>query len=287
VPDDVKKVFKVSHEISVEAHVRMQAAFQKHTGNAVSKTINLPNSATKEDVKQTYLLAHKLKCKGTTVYRDGSREMQVLNIGSVNKEIVEQNAQQKIENLEETRKIKPKQRPEITTGFTEKVKTACGNLYITVNFDDVDELCEVLTNTGRDGGCPAQSEATSRLVSIALRAGVDAKVIAQQLKGIRCPSVMKRGGSLKALSCPDAIGRLIENVLSKKLSMITEEISEDIEEMMIEETGNICSGSCAECSIQCKNSNSKSGKCPECKADMLIHESGCVTCKNCGWSFCL
>ena len=159
----------------------MQAAFQNHTDNAVSKTVNLRNEATVDDVAEVFQLAYRTGCKGVTIYRDGSRDMQVLNIGSVKgKEKEKQespNCNSACEDCNEAceilhKNIKPRPRPEVTTGFTEKFRIGCGNLYVTVNYDD-NGICEVFTNTGRAGGCPSQSEATSRLVSIALRAGVD------------------------------------------------------------------------------------------------------------------
>lgn len=209
IPEDVKKVFVTAHDISPEWHVKMQASFQKYTDNAVSKTVNLSHDATREDVRAVFEQAYRTYCKGVTIYRDGSREMQVLNIGEVKGK--EKGTDDKAnEATDKQAWIEPRPRPDITTGFTEKVKIGCGNLYITVNYDD-QGICEVFTNTGRAGGCPSQSEATSRLVSIALRSGIDAKSIVEQLKGIRCPSTIRQK-ELRVLSCPDAIGRLIEKV---------------------------------------------------------------------------
>src|SRR3989339_287033 len=209
IPKQIQNIFVTSHDISPEWHVKMQAAFQKYTDNAVSKTVNLRNEATKEDVREVFLLAYKTFCKGVTIYRDGSRDFQVLNIGKV-KGKKEPNLMSYKGLLNDESSIEPRQRPEITTGFTEKVKIGCGNLYITANYDE-HGICEVFTNTGRAGGCPSQSEATSRLVSIALRSGIDVTSIVEQLKGIRCPSTIRQKG-LKVMSCPDAIGRLIEKV---------------------------------------------------------------------------
>ena len=200
IPEDIRRVFLSAHDISPEAHIRMQAAFQDHTDNAVSKTVNFPHDATRQDVAQVYGLAYRLGCKGVTIYRDGSRDSQVLNIGKVSGsgESAPQTA------------ITPRQRPEITNGFTERVKIGCGNLYITVNYDDKG-ICEVFTNTGKAGGCPSQSEATARLISVALRSGIKVEKIVDQLKGIRCPSTIRQPG-MKCTSCPDAIARALEKL---------------------------------------------------------------------------
>ena len=140
-------------------------------------------------------------------------------------------------------------------------------MYITVNYDESGKICEVFTNTGRNGGCPSQSEATSRLVSIALRSGVDTKAIVEQLKGIRCPSTIKQK-DLKVLSCPDAIGRLIEKVDKMNHIEMPEEVIEDNTE--IESTLTISGGGVV---------------CPEC-GNSVEHEGGCVICRNCGYSKC-
>lgn len=254
IDDDTKKLFVTAHDITPEWHIKMQAVFQEYTDNAVSKTVNLKQDATKDDVRDVFMKAYSLGCKGVTMYRDGSRDYQVLNIGGVNR-----NGRKA--------KLEPRERPEVTTGFTQKVKIGCGNLYITVNYDENGKICEVFTNTGRAGGCPSQSEATSRLVSIALRSGIDTKVIVEQLKGIRCSSTIRQKG-LKVLSCPDAIGRLIEKVdqMNNGTYAGDFEISGETEE-----SNDALSGIAA--------------LCPEC-GKPLEHEGGCVICRNCGYSKC-
>ncbi|MCX7746313.1 MAG: vitamin B12-dependent ribonucleotide reductase [Clostridia bacterium] len=288
VPKSIQNVFVTSHDISPEWHVKMQASFQKYTDNAVSKTVNLCHDATREDVKEVYWLAYKSLCKGVTLYRDGSRDLQVLNIGEVKGK---ENGNSTQEEHNEASQVAPRPRPDITTGFTEKVKIGCGNLYITVNYDE-QGICEVFTNTGRAGGCPSQSEATSRLVSIALRSGIDAKSIVEQLKGIRCPSTIRQKG-LKVMSCPDAIGRLIEKV-AKLQNGKEDEILNDLslrEEDKIPRPTAKCDSECAACTISdiCMNTDNdeviSSAACPEC-GKAVEHEGGCMVCRNCGFSKC-
>ncbi len=271
IPEDIKRLFVTSHDITPEYHIKMQAAFQKYTDNAVSKTVNFRKSADREDVKKVYLLAYKLGCKGVTIYRDGSRDSQVLNIG--NKDV---NIKDKIESslaekgVYSPSEIVPRPRPEVTAGITEKVRIGCGNLYITVNYDDRG-ICEVFTNLGRGGGCPSQSEATSRLVSIALRAGVDVETLIEQLKGIRCATTIRQKG-LKVLSCPDAIGRVIEKVVKLK-------VDEHFEATDVEAINGFSRRQ------DKKSKMRKTNKCPECNGE-LEHEGGCVVCRSCGYSKC-
>ncbi|MDO6354634.1 vitamin B12-dependent ribonucleotide reductase [Caloramator sp. CAR-1] len=256
IPLDIKRIFVTAHDISPVYHIRMQAAFQKWTDNAVSKTVNFKKDATIEDVKTVYLLAYKLGCKGVTIYRDGSREGQVINVG--------------LKEKNDDSSTKPRVRPEVTMGITEKVRIGCGNLYITVNYDE-NGICEVFTNLGKAGGCPSQSEATARLVSIALRSGMDVKEIIEQLKGIRCHSTLRQMATnkdIKVLSCPDAIAKTIEKLVNlKELEKIKESISADMEIKNLIET--------------------KENKilCPEC-GNPITHEGGCVICPNCGYSKC-
>jgi ribonucleoside-diphosphate reductase alpha chain len=316
IPEHIREVFVTAHDISPEWHVKMQASFQKYTDNAVSKTVNLSHDATRDDVMAVFELAYRTWCKGVTIYRDGSREMQVLNIGEVKGKEASKTGAADLEATaaggihQKTPVVAPRPRPDITTGFTEKVKIGCGNLYITVNYDE-HGICEVFTNTGRAGGCPSQSEATARLVSVALRSGIDAKSIVEQLKGIRCPSTIRQK-DLKCLSCPDAIGRLIEKVLKlqngngngKENGSNNDDakIIKDVVKKSMEDTGKLDfipgpTGNSPEydenhpgAGVTDDDGYSLSETlhmthCPDC-GNPVEHEGGCVICKQCGFSKC-
>ena len=260
IPEDVKLIFVTAHDIEPEWHIKMQAAFQKSVDNAVSKTVNFKNSATVDEVKNVYEMAYELDCKGVTIYRDGSRSKQVLSTSSEE------------EQSKHDRKTK-RPRPKITYGTTEKTKIGCGKLYITIN-SDPKGINEVFTTTGKGGGCHAQSEAISRLASLALRSGVAIEEVVDQLRGIRCEAAMIRK-DVHNLSCPDAIGRALEKYdeeeIHKKFNMDIE--AEDTEE---EGTPQI---------NQKVDSYTNGSVCPECGHE-LEHEGGCSVCRNCGWSHC-
>jgi ribonucleoside-diphosphate reductase alpha chain len=200
IPKDIRRLFVTAHEVSPVWHAKIQAAFQKHTDNAVSKTVNFPHQATVEDVRQVYLMAYDLGLKGVTIYRDGSRESQVLNIGG------------KAEaRAKELHYIEPRPRPEATVGVTRLITTGCGKLYVTVNQDDLG-FCEVFAQMGKTGGCASsQIESTGRLISLALRSGVKIESIIKQITGIRCPSPIWQNGK-QVLSCPDAIAQVLARV---------------------------------------------------------------------------
>lgn len=311
VPEDVQRVFVTAHDISPEYHVRMQAAFQKYTDNAVSKTVNFTHDATVEDVAKVYWLAYTNGCKGVTIYRDGSREGQVLSIkskASDKKESLTDKVKETMQSAKAVQqpRITPRPRPDVTMGITEKVRIGCGNLYITVNYDE-HGICEVFTNLGRGGGCPSQSEATSRLVSMALRSGMDVNTLIEQLKGIRCHSTLRQKG-LKVLSCPDAIGRVLEKVARLRLHNNGNNglNSLDLEIENVDEVEkHACISNCSLCSLKdvCKSPSrenggiylgkkglpvleeNKSSLCPEC-GTKLEHEGGCVVCRSCGYSKC-
>jgi len=273
LPEDLRRVFVSAHDISPEYHIRMQAAFQRGTDNAVSKTVNFSHGATREEVAEAYMLAFHLGCKGVTIYRDGSRNEQVLNIGKVKKD-GEPEAQ-----ADEESRIVPRPRPDTVMGVTERVKIGCGNLYITVNYDDKG-ICEVFTNTGKAGGCPSQSEATARLASIALRSGIDVKSIVDQLKGIRCPSTIRQPG-LKCTSCPDAIAKTIERVYRQQVELGNWPAVPEFTARPVSTPSQSPA-----CSL--KDKDDVAGKmhfCPECGAK-LEHEGGCVMCRQCGYSKC-
>jgi ribonucleoside-diphosphate reductase alpha chain len=196
IPEDVRRVFVTAHDVSSEWHIRMQAAFQKHTDNAVSKTVNLPRDATVEDVRKVYDLAYQLRCKGVTIYRDGSKENQVLSFG---------------QRKEEAERLMGAvlDRPETLFGFTTKTKTGYGHLYVTVT-EFEGRPFEVFATIGKSGrSTTAKTEAIGRLVSLALRAGVTVDKIVDQLKGIGGEHPIFQDGGL-VLSIPDAIARVLE-----------------------------------------------------------------------------
>lgn len=283
LPEDLRRVFVSAHDISPEDHIRMQAAFQQSTDNAVSKTVNFPNSATREEVAKVYSLAFRLGCKGVTIYRDGSRNEQVLNIGKVKKD-------GEPEQEPEEGRIIPRPRPDTVMGITERVKIGCGNLYITVNYDDKG-ICEVFTNTGKAGGCPSQSEATARLASIALRSGIDVKSIVDQLKGIRCPSTIRQSG-LKCTSCPDAIAKTIERVYREQMELGKWPAVPEFQSRPMPVPGRTPASPKTEHAEESATQRRWHGDgsegmhfCPECGAK-LEHEGGCVMCRQCGFSKC-
>lgn len=258
VPDDVQAAFVTAHDITPDWHLRMQAAFQKHTDNAVSKTVNFGSEATPDDVRYVYDLAYELGVKGVTIYRDGSKEGQVLTTGKSSRGAVAgtQGVSKRVGDIE------PRPRPSITTGRTEKIQTGCGNLYVTVNWDE-QGVCEVFTQMGKSGGCASsQSEALSRLISVSLRAGVDPEAIIKHLRGIRCPSPAWAEGG-KVLSCADGVGIVLEHALQYV------------------ETGVAGSGVTRHVDAL----DNLSGACPECGGS-LEHESGCAVCRSCGYSKC-
>ncbi len=292
IPEDIKRVFVCAHDISPEYHIKMQAAFQRHTDNAVSKTVNFVNSATREDVKQVYDLAFKTGCKGVTIYRDGSRFSQVLNIGKVKKEGESDNecscTEPNCESCKMNGNFAPRPRPEVTKGFTERMKIGCGNLYITVNFDE-NGICEVFTNTGKAGGCPSQSEATSRLLSVALRSGVDINCLLEQLRGIRCPSTIRQQ-NMNATSCPDAIARVVAKVHKYNLNNNNVDIPLESAKTVVgtkddgrNETDKPASKG-KDFTVKGRGTDNMR-YCPEC-GEPVVHEGGCVICGNCGYSKC-
>jgi ribonucleoside-diphosphate reductase alpha chain len=195
IPEEIKRLFVTAYDVSPEWHVRMQAAFQKYTDSAVSKTVNFPNKATPDDIAKVYMLAYHEGLKGITVYRDGSRQSQVLTVGK--------------KSGKTGGKLVPRKRPKVTKGITERVSTGCGYIYVTVNFDE-QGIAEVFSTLGKAGGCAAaQLEAISRLTSLARRSGVDLDSIVRHLRGIRCPSIAWEQGRA-VISCADAIATVLQ-----------------------------------------------------------------------------
>lgn len=263
VPMEARNLFVTAHDISPEDHIRMQASFQKYTDNAVSKTVNFPHEATVDDVAKVYLLAYELGCKGVTIYRDRSRTRQVLYKGVVSQAWDLSREDEGLPGVER----RPRARQDVIQGSTRKVRTGCGNLYVTVNEDEEGNLFEIFNQIGKAGGCAAsQSEAIGRLVSLAFRSGIEPEVIIRQLKGISChaPVWCQEG---KILSCSDAVAKAIEWHLQGK--------REDRKFYRSTERG---------ASNPLSVPVSLRGACPECGGPLLFEE-GCVKCL-CGYSDC-
>ena len=244
LPAELRRVFVTAMDISAEAHLRMQAAFQKYTDNAVSKTVNLANNATVEDIEHIYRLAYELDCKGVTVYRDGCKSMQVLTTGGADKK------------AEAGHASVVRQRPDVVEGFTQKVQTGLGVLYLTVNEVDGQPF-EVFATIGKSGrSITAKAEAIGRLVSLCFRSGVAVRDVVAQLKGIggEHPVFQKKG---ILLSIPDAIAWVLENRYLKGSQPVPASSGQDLQ----------------------------NPACPECGAEMQFQE-GCHICQNCGYSRC-
>ena len=268
IPEDIRGLFVTSHDILASCHIKMQAAFQKYIDNAVSKTVNFAQHATENDIREVYILAYKTGCKGITIYRDKSREEQVLNIESKTRKAVEAST------------IVPRPRPNVTTGTTTKVATGCGNLYVTINEDEQHLPFEIFMQMGKAGGCAmSQLEAIGRLLSLALRSGIDIHSIIEQLRGIRCPSPSwEKGGRI--FSCSDAIARVVEQRLVKtKGEKKTESGSKTDVQLK-----NTSSDEGTSVAVKKKLGNIV-GVCPDCGA-ALYQLEGCNMCHACGYSKC-
>ena len=312
VPREVQQSFRTAHDITPEWHVRMQAAFQEHTDSAISKTTNFPGEATEEQVREIYELAFSLGCKGVTVYRDGSREGQVLSTGKTVQVANQAEAAAGISELEhsladareeahnlriETERLKhelqdqdltrgaarhKRQRPQALRGFTMKMNSPLGDLYVTINEDETGKPFEVFCTLGKAGGAAnADAEAIGRLMSLALRSGISITQVKDQLRGISCDRAVGLGPT-KVLSVPDAIGQAIERYVEEK---------EGIQEALPLTTGAVPGTS--KSATQAQSSGYASGgqafdmgTCPECGTGHLAFEEGCKKCHVCGYSEC-
>lgn len=272
IPKKIKDLFITAHDVKPKEHVEIQAAFQGHVDNAVSKTINFPNSATKEDIYNAYILAYKTGCKGVTVYRDGSRNEQVLSTGKTKEGSSQKDTGVESEIVYET-KVKPRPRPLVVVGTTEKIPTGLGDMYITIN-EDEEGMNEIFVRVGKSGGeAAAMNEALGRLISIALRSRVEPSIIAKHLKGIRGSNPVWQNGEL-ILSCPDAIGKAIARYVerSKKLNLDFQEDSKKsdkaIKKILTVDQDQLLTETCPDCGGQ------------------IEYESGCFVCHGCGYSKC-
>jgi ribonucleoside-diphosphate reductase alpha chain len=318
VPARWQRVFVTAHDVTPEWHIRMQGAFQEFTDSAISKTCNFPNNAAEDDVRQIYELAYELGCKGVTVYRDGSREMQVLSTGSTAKKVqagatVAEGADARAvadfkatiaeleAELSRTRKQlhevesenlqrrKKRSRPELLKGTTRRVETPMGTMYVTVTEDDKGQPFEVFMSLGKAGGAlMADVEAIGRLISLALRSGIPIQQVYRQLRYISSDRVQGLGPN-KVLSVPDAIGIAIERWMQDKAGVqqdLLEHPGAAANEVPVSLSPRAQTGPSGELfSRDAMNAEQHAGACPDCGSQLEFAE-GCVKCHVCGYSEC-
>ena len=322
VPQDVQRLFVTAHDVTPEWHIRMQAAFQEHVDSAISKTCNFPNEATADDVREIYLQAFELKCKGVTVYRDGCRPMQVLSTGKTGKneagapspevagktaDLEAALADAREENhrlghqLEEVKaalleleikhqkRLHKKTRPDVLTGTTRKIRSPLGELYVTVNEDESGRPFEVFMTLGKAGGAAmADAEALGRLISLSLRSGIPLQDVAKQIRGISCDRAVGFGPN-KVLSMPDAVGQVLELYLAEK-DGIQQELpiagAPSVEAAAIRSAPRPAGQGGTQAQVEAYDpGDAFMGTCPECASDLQFAE-GCVKCMTCGYSEC-
>jgi ribonucleoside-diphosphate reductase alpha chain len=251
VPEDVRRVWVTSHDITSEWHVRMQAAFQKHTSMGISKTINLPNEATPQDVEDAYMQAFATGCKGIAVYRDGSRDAQVLSTGKTRVGVQPgTEIEKEYVSLAEARNG----RPRTLSGVTKKIHTGHGPLYVSMNDDEFGPR-ECFVILGKPGGtASAFSDALGRMISLAETHGATPAEIVHQLRGIQDGHPAGFGPNA-VLSVPDGVARAMAE------HYLVEESPEEARYLPV------------------------IGACPECSGS-LTKQEGCVVCHSCGYSKC-
>ncbi len=271
-------IYRTSMAISPESHVRMQSAWQKHVTNSVSKTINLPNTATVDDVREAYELAWETGCKAVTVYRDGSKSMQVLETRSDSADTADE------VSVEQSRLLVPRERPTSVAGVTDRVRTGHGNMYVTITFDDGGKPFEVFTTLGKAGGCDsANLEAVSRLVSLGLRSGIDPDQIVAHLQGITCCPAWDGGTLIR--SAPDAMAHTLVNHIHAAHQAVVgpseEQTSTIVQPGLFPSTRRSNAPSNGNGQTQVPSG----ARCPKCSG-RLIPQEGCLNCLDCGYSKC-
>jgi len=324
VPEKWQRVFVTANHIKPEWHIRMQAAFQEFNDSAISKTCNFANDATEEYVEEIYRLAYRLDCKGVTVYRDGSRDMQVLSTGTTAKKVQEQAtstgqaqarpdllattadlhgqlAEAEAENTrlrrmvheleaENLQRRQKRSRPELLRGATRRLETPLGTLYVTITEDDRGQPFEVFMSLGKAGGAlMADVEALGRLISLALRSGIPINEIYRQLRGISSDRVIGLGPN-KVLSVPDAVGIAIERYMQAKQG-IQEELLPGSAAQLVQALAPgaaprvAAAGPGGEQMVFGGLQQTLSGACPDCGSQLEFAE-GCMKCHVCGFSEC-
>jgi ribonucleoside-diphosphate reductase alpha chain len=322
VPEQWQRVFVTAHDITPEWHVRMQAAFQEYCDSAISKTTNFPHAATPEDVRAIYELAYDLRCKGVTVYRDGSRDNQVLStgateqakaeregkgesrreVGELHGTIAELDAEitrlkqalfeVEAENLQRRAK---RARPDTLRGITTRIETPLGTMFLNITEDEKGQPFEVFINLGKAGGAAmADAEAIGRLISLALRSGIPIREIHRQLRGIASDKAIGLGPN-KVLSVPDAIGIALEKWMREKQGVQQDLLAAsssappvDVVQPVSQSTPVVNSGDASQSQFRfdaVNRSESFIGTCPDCGSSLEFAE-GCAKCHVCGFSEC-
>jgi ribonucleoside-diphosphate reductase alpha chain len=272
LPDSLLNDFPylvTAHDVSLVEHVLMQSAFQLYTQNAVSKTVNLPNDTTMHEIDSIFRLAYESYCRGITVFRDGCKNEQVLTTGTNTS-----TSENIIENPTSVSPVKP--RPESLWGPTVKIKTPCGNLYVTITEDENGQPMEVFAKLGKSGGCPtAIMETTGRLVSNMLRSGTEVDHVIRQLRGVSCGQQCGMGPN-KVTSCQDAIGIVLQRYESGQYH---QELADEVSDDYSIDNNELPNEALAPKLVR------RNGACPECGGP-IEHEGGCAHCVICGYSKC-
>jgi ribonucleoside-diphosphate reductase alpha chain len=321
VPAQWQRVFVTAHDVTPEWHIRMQAAFQEFTDSAISKTCNFPREATEEDVEQIYRFAYQLGCKGVTVYRDASREMQVLSTGATAKQVQQAasgapagaagaaaDVQRQLAEalghiaeleaeLEHTRarlhdveaenlqRRAKRSRPDLLKGSTRRIETPLGTMYVTITEDDRGQPFEVFISLGKAGGAlMADVEAIGRLLSLGLRSGIPMREIYRQLRGISSDRAVGLGAN-KVLSVPDAIGIAIEKWMRDKQGVQQDLLEAGESPAVVPTRELIAAEERAAAALTGAPEQEFMGACPDCGSQLAFIE-GCATCHVCGFSEC-
>ena len=272
--EDLPNYVTTSHKIDPFFRVKMQGTIQKYIDSSISSTVNLREDIPIDTVADIYMTAYENGLKGITVYREGSREGILITNDEKDKK---EDANKKSEtNSVKTKNKQTRIRPTQTQGLTRRIKTGEGTLYITIN-EDEHGLCEVFTTIGKAGGnAAAQSEAISRLISLALRSGINPQSIVRQLKGISGPNPTWEDGRL-ILSTPDAIGKALDEYLHEKKQNTDKDQDGKLLITMEPDRKD---------KIEVKNSTTKMMMCKTCDSRSVVNEGGCLSCQSCGWSKC-
>lgn len=320
VPVMWQMVFVTAHDITPEWHVRMQAAFQEHCDSAISKTTNFPHTATAEDVRAIYEFAYDMKCKGVTVYRDGSRDNQVLSTGATEKAKAERSGESQREQVgdlhgtiaelqaenerlktmlfdaeaENLQRRAKRARPNTLRGTTTRMETPLGTMFVNITEDDRGQPFEAFVNLGKAGGSAmADVEAMGRLISLALRSGIPIREVHRQLRGIASDRAIGLGPH-KVLSVPDAIGIALENWMREKQGIQQDLLtapsspnaSAPVTEIQSVPAPVSQGGVQTEYSFgPARSDESFIGTCPDCGSSLEFAE-GCAKCHVCGFSEC-